>query len=65
MNFELLVPWAVSPPLLFLAYYYWRVSNAPSILRLLMFFIIGAISGFISLGLGLLFEHVANLVVDW
>lgn len=65
LSFELLIPWSVSPPLLLIGYYYWRVKNPPSMLRLLMFFIIGAISGFISLGLGLLFEYAANLVFDW
>jgi RsiW-degrading membrane proteinase PrsW (M82 family) len=56
---------AVIPPLLLLAYYYCRVSTAPSLLRLLLLFIVGAISGFVALSLEWLFETVANSIVDW
>jgi RsiW-degrading membrane proteinase PrsW (M82 family) len=56
---------AVIPPLLLLAYYYCRVSTAPSLLRLLLLFLVGAISGFIALSLEWLFETVANSIVDW
>jgi RsiW-degrading membrane proteinase PrsW (M82 family) len=56
---------AVIPPLLLLAYYYYRVPTAPSLLRLLLFLIVGAISGFVALGLEWVFETVANSIVDW
>ncbi len=60
-----LLLYAVIPPLLLLAYYYCRVFTAPSLLRLLLFFIVGAISGFIALSLEWVFETVANSIVDW
>nr|WP_230966691.1 PrsW family intramembrane metalloprotease [Nostoc commune] len=56
--------WAAIPPLLLLGYYYCRVPFAPPLLRLLMFFIIGAISGILALSLEWIFEIVANRVVD-
>ncbi|MEH1797305.1 PrsW family intramembrane metalloprotease [Nostoc sp.] len=64
VDFSLLL-WAVIPPLLLLAYYYYRVPFAPPLLRLLMFFSIGAISGLLALRLESNFETVANWVVDW
>jgi RsiW-degrading membrane proteinase PrsW (M82 family) len=57
--------WAAIPPLLLLGYYYCRVPFAPPLLKLLMFFIIGAIFGFLALRLELVFETVANWVLDW
>ena len=60
-----LVLWAAIPPLLLLAYYYCRIPFAPPLLKLLMFFIIGAISGFLALRLESDFETVANFFVDW
>jgi RsiW-degrading membrane proteinase PrsW (M82 family) len=60
-----LLLYAVIPPLLLLTYYYCRVSTAPSLLRLLLLFIVGAIFGFIALSLEWLFETVANSIVDW
>jgi RsiW-degrading membrane proteinase PrsW (M82 family) len=60
-----LLLYAVISPLLLLAYYYCRVSTAPSLLRLLLLFIVGAISGFIALSLEWVFETVANSIVDW
>lgn len=51
---------AVIPPLLLLFYYYYRVLTAPSLLRLLLLFICGAISGFIALSLEIGFETVVN-----
>jgi len=60
-----LLLYAVIPPLLLLAYYYCRVFTAPSLLRLLLLFIVGAISGFIALSLEWVFETVANSIVDW
>ena len=57
--------WAVIPPLLLLVYYYYRIPSAPSLMRLLFFFMLGAISGFLALNLELVFETVANHVVDW
>nr|WP_225225897.1 PrsW family intramembrane metalloprotease [Komarekiella delphini-convector] len=53
------------PPILLLGYYYCRVPNAPPLLRLLLFFIIGAISGFCALSLEWIFETVFNWLVDW
>ncbi|MEH2221144.1 MAG: PrsW family glutamic-type intramembrane protease [Nostoc sp.] len=64
VDFSLLL-WAVIPPLLLLAYYYYRVPFAPPLLRLLMFFSIGAISGLLALRLESNFEIVANWIVDW
>ncbi|WP_448269484.1 PrsW family intramembrane metalloprotease [Nostoc sp. DSM 114159] len=60
-----LLLWAVIPPLLLLGYYYCRVPFAPPLLKLLMFFIIGAISGILALSLEWVFETVANYFVDW
>ncbi|MDZ8095251.1 MAG: PrsW family glutamic-type intramembrane protease [Nostoc sp. DedQUE05] len=60
-----LLLWAVIPPLLLLGYYYCRVPFAPPLLKLLMFFIIGAISGFLALSLEWVFEIIANWFVDW
>ncbi|MEH2182458.1 PrsW family intramembrane metalloprotease [Nostoc sp.] len=60
-----LVLWAAIPPLLLLGYYYCRMPFAPPVLKLLMFFIIGAISGFLALRLEWDFEIVANSFVDW
>ncbi|MFN6530158.1 PrsW family intramembrane metalloprotease [Nostoc sp. ChiSLP03a] len=57
--------WAVIPPLLLLGYYYCRVPFAPPLLKLLMFFIIGAISGILALSMEWVFETVANYFVDW
>jgi RsiW-degrading membrane proteinase PrsW (M82 family) len=57
--------WAIIPPLLLLVYYYYRLPSVPSLMRLLFFFILGAISGFLALNLELVFETVANHVVDW
>jgi RsiW-degrading membrane proteinase PrsW (M82 family) len=59
------MPWAVAPPLLFLAYYYLHVLTAPTMLRLLLFFIFGAVSGFIALHLELVFDFVANRFTNW
>ncbi|BAY08354.1 PrsW family glutamic-type intramembrane protease [Calothrix sp. NIES-2098] len=61
----LLLLWAVIPPLLLLVYYYYRVLTAPSLFRLLLLFICGAISGFIALSLEVAFETVANWFVNW
>ncbi|MBD2341905.1 PrsW family intramembrane metalloprotease [Calothrix sp. FACHB-156] len=61
----LLVLWAIIPPLLFLAYYYFRISTPPPLLKLLLLFILGGISGFVALGLEIVFETVANWVVNW
>jgi len=60
-----LLLWAAIPPLLLLGYYYLRVPFAPPLLKLLMFFIIGAISGLLALSLEWVFETVANSFVDW
>lgn len=60
-----LVLWAVIPPLLFLWFYYRRISAPPPPLKLLVLFIIGAISGFIALGLEWAVEIAANSVMNW
>lgn len=57
--------WATIPPLLLLVYYYHRLASVPLLMRLLFFFILGAVSGFVALNLELVFERVANHVVDW
>ncbi|MDF5715926.1 MAG: PrsW family glutamic-type intramembrane protease [Rhizonema sp. NSF051] len=57
--------WAVIPPLLLVVYYYYRIPTAPSLLRLLLFLIFGAISGLLALSLEWVFETAVNLVVDW
>ncbi|WP_414584965.1 PrsW family intramembrane metalloprotease [Scytonema sp. PCC 10023] len=57
--------WATIPPLLLLVYYYNRLASVPLLKRLLFFFILGAVSGFVALNLELVFERVANHVVDW
>lgn len=59
-----LILWAVAPPLLLLAYYYRRISPAP-LPRLLMFFVVGALSGLVALGLEWIFEYLANKFGDW
>jgi RsiW-degrading membrane proteinase PrsW (M82 family) len=60
-----LLLWAAIPPLLLLGYYYCRVWLAPSLLSLLLLFIVGAISGFAALSLESIFERFANWFVDW
>ncbi|MEH1935914.1 MAG: PrsW family glutamic-type intramembrane protease [Nostoc sp.] len=64
VDFSLLL-WAAIPPLLLLGYYYCRVPFTPPMLKLLMFFIIGAISGILALSLEWIFEIVANYFLDW
>ncbi|MFH7027650.1 MAG: PrsW family intramembrane metalloprotease [Heteroscytonema crispum UTEX LB 1556] len=64
-DFSLILFWAVVPPLLLLACYYYRVPIAPSLLRLLLFFIFGAIAGLVALSLQWVFEIIANSIVDW
>ncbi|GAA6621830.1 PrsW family intramembrane metalloprotease [Scytonema sp. NUACC26] len=61
----LIVLLAVFPPLLLLVYYYSRIPTTISLIRLLSFFALGAISGFIALHLELVFETVAQKVVNW
>ncbi len=51
--------------MLLLGYYYCRIPNAPPLLRLLLFFIIGAISGFCALSIEWIFETVFNWLVNW
>ncbi|ALF54683.1 hypothetical protein ACX27_20550 [Nostoc piscinale CENA21] len=57
--------WAAIPPLLLLGYYYYRVAFAPALLRLLWFFLAGAISGGAALGLQWLAELGFNSIVNW
>ncbi|KYC36972.1 hypothetical protein WA1_45835 [Scytonema hofmannii PCC 7110] len=61
----LLVLLAVLPPLLLLVYYYSRIPTTISFMRLLLFFALGAISGFVALHLELIFETVAQWIVNW
>lgn len=63
-DFQLAV-WAVFPPLLILVYYYCRIPSAPSLPRLLLFFVVGVITGLVALGLQWGFEYLANGIVDW
>ncbi|MEH2313058.1 MAG: PrsW family glutamic-type intramembrane protease [Nostoc sp.] len=64
VDFSLLV-WAAIPPLLLLGYYYCRVPFAPPLSWLLIFFMIGAISGILALSLEWIFETVVNSFVNW
>lgn len=57
--------WATIPPLLLLVYYHNRLASVPFLMRLLFFFILGAVSGVVALNLELVFERLANHVVDW
>jgi RsiW-degrading membrane proteinase PrsW (M82 family) len=57
--------WAIIPPLLLLTYYYHRVSTAPSLLKLLLLFLLGAISGLVALNLELVVETLANQSYHW
>ncbi len=60
-----LILWAVVPPLLLLAYYYRRISPTLPLSRLLLFFVFGALSGLVALGLEWGFEYLANSFGDW
>ena len=60
-----LVVWAVVPPLLLLVYYYRRVPAPPAVSRLLQFFVVGALTGLVALGLEWGFEQLANWLMDW
>ncbi|BAZ80481.1 MAG: PrsW family glutamic-type intramembrane protease [Sphaerospermopsis sp.] len=60
-----LVLWAIIPPLLFLWFYYRRISAPPFPLQILCFFVVGAISGFVALGLEWAIEIAANSVMNW
>ena len=63
-NFQLVI-WAVVPPLLLLIYYYHRIPAAPSLPKLLLLFVVGAISGLVALDLELRFEFLAHWVINW
>ncbi|MCC5636847.1 PrsW family intramembrane metalloprotease [Nostoc sp. CHAB 5844] len=63
-NLALLL-WAAIPPLLFLGYYYYRVTFAPALPRLLLFLMAGAISGGVALSLEWVAEIAFNLIVNW
>ncbi|MBD2667396.1 hypothetical protein B6N60_01683 [Richelia sinica FACHB-800] len=58
-NFFILL-WAVIPPLLLLLVYYLRTPVAPRLLRLLGFFLSGAISGFVAVGLEWLVDTIVH-----
>ncbi len=60
-----LVVWAVVPPLVLLVYYYRHVAVAPPLPKLLLLFVIGALSGFVALALEWGFEHLTSWVVNW
>lgn len=57
--------WAILPPLLLIVFYYYRIPTAPSLMRVLFFFLFGILSGLIALGLEWVCEYVAGLVIDW
>src|SRR5579883_133512 len=57
--------WVVLPPLLLLFFYYHRIPTAPSLARVLLFFLLGIVSGLFALSLEWIFENVVNLVVNW
>jgi RsiW-degrading membrane proteinase PrsW (M82 family) len=59
-----IVVWAITPTLLLLAVYYLRCPFAPPLLRLLLFFAFGTISGFVALGLQFGLETLANSLFD-
>lgn len=60
-----LILWGVVPPLLLLLYYFRRVSDSPSLLRLLLFFALGAICGVIALHLQWNFEILLSTFTNW
>ncbi len=60
-----LILWGILPPIFLLFYYFHRVSNSPSLLRLLLFFGLGAISGGIALGLQWHFEVFIAKFTNW
>lgn len=60
-----LILWAVAPPLLLLTYYDRRISPTLPLSRLLLFFVFGALSGLVALGLEWGFEYLANSFGDW
>jgi RsiW-degrading membrane proteinase PrsW (M82 family) len=60
-----IILWAAVPPLLLLGFYSSRIPTAPSVMRLLFFFICGVLSGFLALNLESAFENAASQVVNW
>lgn len=60
-----LVVWAVMPPLLLLIYYYRRISPTLPLLKLLLIFVIGVLSGFVALAWEWGFEYLGNWFVNW
>ena len=60
-----LILWGVIPPLFLLLYYFHRVSNSPSLFRLLIFFVLGGISGGIALGLQWNVEIFLSTFTNW
>ena len=60
-----LILWGVIPPLLLLLYYFHRVSNGPSLFRLLLFFALGAFSGGVALYLQSNIEIFLNTFTNW
>ncbi len=56
---------AATPPLTLLIYYYWRFCWTPSLLRLLLFFFCGAISGFFALAVEGIVETQLNSLAAW
>lgn len=66
--FESLVPslfWSVVPPLLVLGYYWLRVRMRPSTSRLLLCFLLGAVSGVAALGFAWSVEAGLRQAIAW
>lgn len=59
-----LLLWAVVPPLLLLLFYHYRVSPAPSLLRLFWFFLFGFISGLFADFCGWIFANVTGAIAN-
>lgn len=57
--------WSIIPPLLLLGFYSRRLPTSPPWQRLLLFFIFGAISGVVALGLEWIFDTVLSTLVNW
>ncbi|MDJ0800594.1 MAG: PrsW family glutamic-type intramembrane protease [Calothrix sp. MO_167.B12] len=59
-----LLLWAVVPPLLLLFFYHYRVSTAPYLFRLFLFFLFGFIAGLFADVSGWMFDNVAKAIMN-
>ncbi|WP_088240116.1 PrsW family glutamic-type intramembrane protease [Calothrix rhizosoleniae] len=59
-----LMLWAVIPPVLLLLVYHYRVTTAPSLLQLFLFFLFGFIAGSFADFFGQVFDNVAGVIVN-